>query len=224
MIGTGWAISTGSQREDITDVASLENSNCGVSRIGSGSYVMSFVLADQNRWLSDSADMKAPFTFTPLQTFASLREGVKDGKIDFFMWEHFTTKKYYDNGELKRLGEIYTPWSSWKIVATTSQERFSSEELTTELDKLFVALDKGVEYFGTHKEENVEYISTNLDYSEEDAREWLKKVRFTQGTKGVNPEVIDKVVFVLQNAGVLTGKGLQPSEMITNQRLYLHVQ
>ena len=38
------------------------------------------------------------------------------------MWEHFTSKRYYDNGGIKRVGEIYTPWSSWKIVASTKLE------------------------------------------------------------------------------------------------------
>lgn len=176
---------------------------------------MSFVLADQQGWLSDSGDSKAPFTFTPLQTFANLREGVNSGKIDFFMWEHFTSKKYYDNGEIKRVGEIYTPWSSWKIVATTSQDRYTKDELSEQLQKLFATLDKGVEHFEAHPDESVEYISTNLDYSQEDAREWLKTVKFTKGTSGVNVDVIEKTVATLQKAGVLTGRGLKPSEMLS---------
>src|SRR6195952_3084401 len=113
---SGWAISTGAKR-DISSIADLKNAKVGVSRIGSGSYVMSFVLADQQGWLSPLSP--APFEFTPLQTFEKLRNGVNDSTVDFFMWEHFTSKRYYDNGEIKRVGEIYTPWSSWKIVAST---------------------------------------------------------------------------------------------------------
>lgn len=40
-----WAVSTGSNRDDVTDAKQLKR--IGVSRIGSGSYVMSFVLAHQ---------------------------------------------------------------------------------------------------------------------------------------------------------------------------------
>ncbi|KAJ5054819.1 uncharacterized protein L3040_001083 [Drepanopeziza brunnea f. sp. 'multigermtubi'] len=205
-----WAISTGSKRT-ISSVADLKDGKVGVSRIGSGSYVMSFVLADQQGWLSPSAP--TPFEFTPLQTFEKLRNGVNDSTVDFFMWEHFTSKKYYDNGEIKRVGEIYTPWSSWKIVASTSIEQSDAR-----LEALFEKLDQGVEYFEKNQEESVKYISTALDYSEEDAREWLKTVKFTKKTKGVDVGVIQKTVDTLKKAGVLGEKGMKPQVMIAIQK------
>src|ERR1700710_929963 len=73
-----WAISTGKNR-DINAVDQLKGGKIGVSRIGSGSYVMPFVLADGLGWLSKSGDN--PFTFTPLSTFENLRKGVNDGTI-----------------------------------------------------------------------------------------------------------------------------------------------
>lgn len=55
----------------------------------SGSYVMSYVLADQNGWLEKS---KSPFEVVPLGDFAALRNGVNEGdKADFFMWEHVSS-------------------------------------------------------------------------------------------------------------------------------------
>src|ERR1700712_2415959 len=94
-ICTGWAISTGAKRP-INSVADLKNGKIGVSRIGSGSYVMGFVLADSQGWLqqSSSSSPAAPFEVIPLQTFEKLRNGVNGGEADFFMWEHFTSKKY----------------------------------------------------------------------------------------------------------------------------------
>lgn len=76
---------------------------------------MGFVLADSKGWLTPS---KAPFENVPLNTFEKLREGVNDGTVDFFMWEHFTSKRYYDNGEIKKIGEIYTPWPSWWVLSS----------------------------------------------------------------------------------------------------------
>jgi hypothetical protein len=85
-----------------------------LNRTNSGSYVMAYVLADQHNWLSStSSDSKKeePFSIVPSGDFAALRRAVrqKPTTADFFMWEHFTTKAYWDNGELKRIGEIYTP-------------------------------------------------------------------------------------------------------------------
>jgi ABC-type nitrate/sulfonate/bicarbonate transport system substrate-binding protein len=207
---SGWAISTGANRSDIKSVADLKDSKIGVSRIGSGSYVMGIVLADQQGWLTPSVP---PFAFKPLQTFAKLREGVNDKTVDFFMWEHFTSKRYYDNGEIKRVGEIYTPWASWMIVASTRIDKQDER-----LQSLFEKVDKGVEYFLGNQEEAVKYISTELDYSEEDATEWLKTVRFSQGVKGVDETLVQKTREILIKAGVVGEKGLGAEEMIAIKR------
>lgn len=206
-----WAISTGRDRPEISDIASLKGSKTGVSRIGSGSFVMGFVLADQQGWLSGN---EAPYKDTViLNTFANLRNAVNDGTADFFMWEHFTSKKYYDNGEIKRVGEIYTPWSSWKIVASTST--LASEQGQKELGELYSKLDEGIAYFNDHHDEAVAYISTALDYSEEDARAWLATVRFPQQTRGVSEATVDKCIGILQKAGVLVdGQGATTAEML----------
>lgn len=208
-----WAISTGARRKEITGVHDLKQKKVGVSRIGSGSYVMSFVLADQQGWLLGRTNDEPPFPIEVLNTFKSLRDGVNDGTADFFMWEHFTSKRYYDNGEIKRIGEIYTPWSSWKIVAKNDllyPENWSSgpnatkPALKEELEDVLTKINKGVKHFEENQEEAVTYISTKLDYSEEDAREWLKTVRFAHDVRGVDKEVVDKTVDILQKAGVLT--------------------
>lgn len=213
----GWAISTGAKRPEITSVESLKGGKIGVSRIGSGSYVMGFVLADKYGWpLVDGSS--SPYSETvPLNTFEKLRGGVNSGEADFFMWEHFTSKRYYDSGEIRKVGEIYTPWSSWKIVAST---RLVGESgLDPKVTDMFGKLDLGIQYFNEHQEEAVKYISTELDYSEEDAREWLKTVKFPKHTEGVDPSVVRDTVQVLRKAGVLVeGKGLEPQAMIAKTR------
>jgi ABC-type nitrate/sulfonate/bicarbonate transport system substrate-binding protein len=172
---------------------------------------MGFVLADQQGWLSSSSSSGPPYSDTVvLNTFENLRNAVNSGEADFFMWEHFTSKRYYDSGEIRKVGEIYTPWSSWKIVAST---RLGQEDERTK--ELFEKLDQGVKYFNGNQEEAVKYISTALDYSDEDAREWLKTVRFPEHTSGVDVGVIKNTVEVLRKAGVLTqGKGLEPETMV----------
>lgn len=170
---------------------------------------MGFVLADQQGWLSPSS-VTQPFENIPLQTFEKLRAGVNDKTIDFFMWEHFTSKRYYDNGEIKRVGEIYTPWSSWKIVASTERVKAGDERL----QDLFLKLDAGIKHFEENVEEAVTYISTELDYSEEDAREWLKTVQFAGATEGVDVGVVESTIATLKKAGVLGENGMVAAEMI----------
>ena len=160
---------------------------------------MGFVLADTHGWLNNNttASSSPPFEILPLQTFANLRAAVNNSSADFFMWEHFTSKRYFDNGEIKRIGEIYTPWPSWHIVARP--EVVGDERLEEMLEKL----NLGVRYFEENQEEAVRYISEDLDYEEGDAREWLGTVRFARDVRGVRGSVVEKTVEVLRKAGVV---------------------
>lgn len=225
----GWAISTGAGRTEIDSVDSLKGGKIGVSRIGSGSYVMGYVLADQRGWLSPTADVDSgskqgsPYAdFVVLDTFANLRRAANSGEIDFFMWEHFTSKRYYDAGEIRRVGEIYTPWSSWKIVASTSlisRNGSGTSSPDPRVNDLLDKLNLGIRHFNENQDEAVQYISSELDYSEEDAREWLKTVRFPERTQGVDPKVITSTVDILRKAAVLgDGKGMKPLDMIAKVR------
>ncbi|KAG9657080.1 periplasmic binding protein-like II, partial [Aureobasidium melanogenum] len=187
-----WAISVGN-KSSINNENELNGKRVGVSRIGSGSYVMSYVLADQKGWLEKS---KKPFEVVPLGDFKALRHGVNEGdKADFFMWEHFTTKKFYDNGELKRVGEIYTPWPSWMIVARDAKDK--------KLEDMAEKLNQGVKYFREHQEESVEHITGTMEYSQEDANAWLKTVKFADDVRGVESSVVEHTISILQKGGVL---------------------
>lgn len=187
---------------------------------------MGFVLADSRNWLLPTAAATSgalsavPYSdFVVLNTFENLRRAVNENEADFFMWEHFTSKRYYDSGEIRRVGEIYTPWSSWKIVASTALVGGDDGGLDARVEDLMEKLNQGIKHFNENPEEAVKYISTELDYSEADAREWLKTVRFPERTQGVSPEVVHKVVEILGKAGVLVEKqGMQPTEMIAVTR------
>jgi hypothetical protein len=172
------------------------------------------ILSQEQGWLSSSGP---PFENIPLQTFEKLRAGVNDSTADFFMWEHFTSKRYYDNGEIKKIGEKYTPWPSWQIVASSQLVQSFESGKDTRLEELFEKIDKGVQYFDKNHAEAVKYISTALDYSEADAKEWLKTVKFAPKTKGVDVGVVEKTVEVLKKAGVLGESGMKPEVMIGKQ-------
>ena len=154
---------------------------------------MSFVLADKRGWLK--VPKQHPFEVVCLESFERLRHAVNANTADFFMWEHFTSKRYFDNKEIKKIGEIYTPWSSWKIAA-----RDAGDE---RIPDLFSKLNQGVRHFLDHPEEAVAYISSQLDYSVEDAREWLKTVEFAKDVKGVRIETVENTMTVLRGAGCM---------------------
>ncbi|KGY15288.1 hypothetical protein PABG_11875 [Paracoccidioides brasiliensis Pb03] len=213
-----WAIVSGRNRTEINGVSDLKGGRVGVSRLGSGSHIMSSVLAQQQNWSSTSSPLR-PVVLGP---FPSLRDGVTgynslnpsaipSPSADFFMWEQFTTKPYFHpleinpNPPLKKIGEIFTPWPSWHIAASTST--FPSPAQDERLTQLFDALDNGIAAFEADKEQVVKLLGTSelgCTYIEEDAREWLKDVRFVKdGTRGVDKSIVEGVIDVLKVADVV---------------------
>ncbi|WEW56103.1 hypothetical protein PRK78_001538 [Emydomyces testavorans] len=223
-----WAIVTGSKRDGITGVEDLKGGRVGRIReclmadVGllfptSGSHIMSFVLAKQQNWPAST-----PLIPVILGPFASLRDGVmgtnpsqpdapSNPTADFFMWEQFTTKPYFDVTSttpappLKKIGEIFTPWPSWHIAASTST--FLRPEDDARLSQLLMALDKGIAAFEADTAHVISLLGTGelgCTYSKEDATEWLKDVRFVKdGTKGVQRDIVENVVGILKDAGVV---------------------
>ncbi|QPG74833.1 hypothetical protein FOA43_002169 [Brettanomyces nanus] len=189
-----WSISSGNGREDVNKIEDLEGKRIGVSRIGSGSYIMSYVLALEQDF------GKSTFEFKILENFENLRNSVNNRSTDAFMWEYFTTKKYYDSGELKKIGEIYTPWSSWVISSSTSKD-------VQELVPMFLkSIQQGINYYNEHEDEALDDILENLDYnSRDDLKEWAKRVQFTKDVTKIyfNKNII-KTKDVLKTAGLIT--------------------
>lgn len=204
-----WAISTGPERQEIKSVQDLKGKKVGVSRIGSGSYVMSYVLADKQQWL-ESKPHKDPFEMKAIGDFAALRKSVQEKETDFFMWEHFTTKRWWDNGELKRVGEIYTPWPSWVIAVRDTADESALQDM---LEKI----NLGVKHYKENEAEAIEYITSTMYYSKDDTREWMKTVEFPEDVRGVDPAMVRSTVNLLQKAGPLKTYKEEPEHMITSK-------
>ena len=204
-----WAIVTGKGREDVNSVDDLGRLNSqgklkvGVSRMGSGSHVMASVLARERGW--EMGDGMKPVVLGP---FKELRDGINDGSADFFMWEHYTTKTYWEGaeqgekGEVKWIGEIYTPWPSWHVVVRSGIDE-------SVLNGLFKGFDEGMRLF----EEGGVGLTVKMlgsgeagcHYGEADAKEWTGGLRFAEEgkTKGVRKDVMENVVDILKSAGVI---------------------
>jgi hypothetical protein len=256
-----WSIVTGRRRDDVNSVKDLgaliskrrsrgasetaadgnqdstvsEGLRVGVSRLGSGSHVMASVLAKREGWERDEAGQEDK-TVQPvvLGPFKELRDAVNSPNqtADFFMWEHFTTKPYWENpkdggkaasaagegkgeGEIKWIGEIYTPWPAWHVVSSTqlSHTLSSTNSPFTEdqiLSGLFTGFDKGMALFHQGGEDlAIKWLGSGeagCVYGAEDVREWMKNLEFAaQGTRGVERSVMLNVLEVLKDAGVLGG-------------------
>jgi ABC-type nitrate/sulfonate/bicarbonate transport system substrate-binding protein len=90
-------------------VADLENKMFAVSRLGSGSHLMAYVLAKQRGWVSQR------LRFAVAGNLDGARRALAKGDADGFLWEQYTTQPWVDAGEFRRVGVIDTPWPCFVV-------------------------------------------------------------------------------------------------------------
>jgi ABC-type nitrate/sulfonate/bicarbonate transport system substrate-binding protein len=87
----------------------LENKKPAISRLGSGSHLMSIVNAKNQHW--DINNLQ----FEVVNTIDGAVEALSNGNADYFMWERFMTKPFVDNGTFRRIADCPTPWPCFVI-------------------------------------------------------------------------------------------------------------
>ena len=70
----------------------LENKTVAISRIGSGSHLMSIVNAQNQNWNTENLQ------FEIVNTIDGAVDSLTSGKADYFMWERFMTQPLVDKG------------------------------------------------------------------------------------------------------------------------------
>ncbi|KAJ3985158.1 hypothetical protein F5890DRAFT_1410072 [Lentinula detonsa] len=187
-----WAVITGrdSKYEKISD---LKDTTIGISRLGSGSQTMAYVMGFQQGWSPEG--MK----FQVNNDIQGLIHSINDGSTSAFMWEWFTTKPWLDSGEVRFIGSVPTPWPSWLVAAQPSANTEALKQFLTTLSS-YVSSFKSTERQETN---NVEFIQSKFGYGEEDIKAWMKTVDYPQDCLAIPKDVIMNTLSILEKAGVV---------------------
>ncbi|EKM58327.1 uncharacterized protein PHACADRAFT_207160 [Phanerochaete carnosa HHB-10118-sp] len=192
-----WAVITGknTKYERIED---LNGTTIGISRLGSGSQTMAYVMALQQGWPTDN------LLFKVNNDIRGLIDSVNDGSTSAFMWEWFTTKPYQDAGEVRFIGSVPTPWPSWMIAAHPT--RAPAQALSTFLQQLsgYVRVFDSKE---KREKDDVEFIREKFGYREEDIKAWLATVGYPPDCATIDTKVIEDTLTVLEKAGFIKSPG-----------------
>jgi ABC-type nitrate/sulfonate/bicarbonate transport system substrate-binding protein len=196
-----WGVHVGA-RSAYKSAADLQNRIAAVSRMGSGSHLMAFLHARKMGWNPENLQ------FEIVHDQQGAITALSEGKADYFMWEHYTTKPLVDNGVFRRLADFPTPWPCFVIAATNTFLKEKPGILKHVLEVINL-------YSSDFRE--IPGIDTTLAhrYQQEvaDIREWLVKTRWSQ--VNISTEIIDNVQRILYQLKLLN-KILPPSEIIYN--------
>lgn len=192
-----WSISTALGSNSSGSIDSFErlseNPTIGISRFGSGSHIMSFLLAQREHWNTEK------LKFVELTNLSGLTEGTITQKCSAFLWELYTMKPFYStSGGLQTVGTIDTPWPSWVIAGANTNK----PDITK---RVLDAIQEGVAIFKSKsKDEVVSYILANVEnYQKNDVENWYDRVQFADNTTGVDSTTINNVINILKEADVI---------------------
>ena len=175
-------------------LADLKNKKAAISRLGSGSHLMSIVNAQNQNWDTDSLE------FEIVNTIEGAVQSLENKTADYFMWERFMTKPLVDKGIFKKIGDCPTPWPCFVIAVR--------EEI---LEKHLQDIAQILEIINTTTEDFKEIPSIDKTLSNRygqkinDIKEWLSLTHWSQ--KSLEEKMLNKIQNQLFNLKIIEKKG-----------------
>jgi ABC-type nitrate/sulfonate/bicarbonate transport system substrate-binding protein len=165
-------------------VSELEHKKIAVSRMGSGSHLMSIVNAEYQNWNTEK------ISFEIVNTIDGAVEALTNGKADYFMWERFMTQPLVDQKVFRRIGECPTPWPCF-VIAVRNELLESDPKLILQILDIINTT--------TREFKEIPSIDRTLaqKYNLEIAavQEWLSLTRWSQ--QQLKKEMLDKILKAL---------------------------
>lgn len=140
----------------------LEGKTFAISRTGSGSHLMSYVLANREGWEMSS------LKFNVIGDIYGGLWALEHQEADAFLWERFTTKPHVDAGKCKYIGDVVTPWPCFCIAVR--QEIYDT--YTKELSTMCSIVNQRAQRL-KNSEEAAEIIAWRYNLKEGDVASWL---------------------------------------------------
>ncbi|MCR9015874.1 substrate-binding domain-containing protein [Aquiflexum gelatinilyticum] len=188
-----WGIH-GSARSEIDDISQLGHGDFVISRYGSGSHLMAFLLAKREGWNLDKID------FEVVGDLEGAQEALQDEIHKLFLWEKYTTKPLVDRGIFKRIGEIPTPWPCFVIVANPTVLKQHAAIIGKLLDLVYLQSIENLQ-----KTEFPLLISEKYKIKLEDIKAWLQQTSWAKDER-ISKKVLEESMEILKDLGLIQKK------------------
>ncbi|RAI84934.1 type 2 periplasmic-binding domain-containing protein [Algoriphagus yeomjeoni] len=201
----GIHISAGSTVDSLEEIT---EPNFLISRIGSGSQLMSYVLAKREGWDADMLQFKIVNNLT-----GALAEMTPE-KPEMFLWEKYTTKPWVESKQMKRIGEVPSPWPCFAIIATNKAiAKFG--DLIFKLRDLVYSESKSLQTNSS----TIADIAINYALDVNDVKEW-----FAQTSWATEPELsrsqLNQAMKMMKELGIIS-EVVQLEDFLTREKLLI---
>lgn len=171
----------------------LKTSKAAISRLGSGSHLMAFVNADNQKWPIDDLQ------FEIINTIDGAVTALTEGTADYFMWERFMTQPLVDNGTFRRIADCPTPWPCFVVAVR--------DEIVTEKPELIAKILEIINSYTVNfksTENIIQLLAERYHQKEEDLQKWLSITEWSQ--KPLSKEVFQSLQNRLFELGIINKK------------------
>jgi len=156
-----------------------------ISRTGSGSHLMAFVLADQKGW--SFSDLK----FNIIGDVYGGLWALQHKEADYFLWEHFTTKPFVDQEKVARIGDVETPWPCFVVAVRNDlleKDKVVFQRICQIVNERALKLKQSTQALET--------FSWRYNLNLQDVRKWFQSVEWNYDGKGFDEELLMTVDYL----------------------------
>lgn len=156
-------------KSNFKTIKDLKNKKPAISRLGSGSHLMSIVNANNQGWKTNNLE------FEIINTIDGAVESLTSGKANYFMWERFMTKPLVDSGIFRKIADCPSPWPCF-VIAVRNE---ILEKHPKTISKILEIINNKTSNF--KQIPNIDNtLSSRYKLKIEDVHEWLSITKWSQ--------------------------------------------
>ncbi|WP_158856562.1 type 2 periplasmic-binding domain-containing protein [Lunatibacter salilacus] len=181
-----------------------------ISRMGSGSHLMAFLLAKQQGWPTESLE------FEIIGNLEGAQKAFRKSTAKVFLWEKFTTQPLVNSGDFRRIGEIPTPWPCFVLVASENALTNFPAEVMKVRDLVYA---KSVE-LKSRKALSIEEISTYYGIEKADINDWFGMTTWASDSS-VASDSLETTMELLKDLNLI-GNKIPVDKLVEKKLISLH--
>jgi sulfonate transport system substrate-binding protein len=178
----------------INALSDLDSKTFAISREGSGSHLMSFVLAQQQGW-----DHSA-LSFNVVGDVYGGLWALNNDEAQGFLWEQYTTQPFVDQGKCKRIGEVLTPWPCF-VIAVRSEILNNAADLLRVILPIVQTRAQDLK----NSADAAEVIAWRYALKQNEVQQWLNKTEWSRSI-AVSTDDFEKVITTLGELDLITAE------------------
>jgi sulfonate transport system substrate-binding protein len=169
----------------------LEGKTFAISRYGSGSHLMSYVLADQQNW-----DIST-LNFNVIGDVYGGLWALENNEAQAFLWEKYTTFPFTEQKKCRYIDEVITPWPCF-VVAVRESIYETHAPILQQMSK--IVMEKAVQIKNDINTDEI--ISWRYNLRKDQVQKWLEETEWNYKLTEY-PLAFEKVTKYLLKLGLI---------------------